>query len=90
MSVVSSMILKLHMGMVIFLNIICRHEFTVGFPFFYFCCTGMSKQNHWVLVPMCLANNQVHRTKKILILQGMTWVTDGGMLYRIVESELCN
>ena len=39
---------------------------------------------------MCSADKQVHRTKRIITLQGVTWVTDGGTLYRIVENELYN
>ena len=35
-------------------------------------------------------DKQVHRTKRNITLQGVTWVTDGGMLYRIVENELYN
>ena len=36
----SSMILKLHMGLVIFFDIICSHELVRGYPFFYFYCAG--------------------------------------------------
>ena len=39
---------------------------------------------------MCSVDKQVHRTRRIITLQGVTWVTDGGMLYRIVENELYN
>ena len=65
----SSTILKLRMGLVIFLNIICSHEFIVGYPFFYFCCAGIKKQKHWEQAAMCAANNQVHRTKRVITLQ---------------------
>ena len=34
-SIMSSMILKLHMGLVIFLDMICSPEFIKGFPFFF-------------------------------------------------------
>ena len=34
---------------------------------------------------MCSANNHVHRTRRIVTLEEITWVTDGGMLYQIVE-----
>ena len=37
--------------------------------------------------PMCSVDKQVHRTRRIIALQWVTWVTDGGMLYRIVENE---
>ena len=39
---------------------------------------------------MSLANKQVHRTMRIIALKGVTWVTNGGALYRIVENELDN
>ena len=87
-SIISSTILKLHMGLVLFLDNICWHEFIGGYPFFYLHCAGMSKQNHWEQRPLCSANK--HRTKRIIALQEVTWVTDGGMLYRIVENELYN
>ena len=44
--IMSSMILKLAIWVVIFLNIICSREFIGGCPFFYFYCAYMSKQNH--------------------------------------------
>ena len=37
---------------------------------------------------MCLANKQMHRTRRFITLQEVTWVTDGGMLYRIAENEI--
>ena len=46
LSIMSSMVLKLHMAVAIFLDIICSHEFIRGYPFFYFYCAGMSKHNH--------------------------------------------
>ena len=76
------------MGLVLFLDEICSHEFIRGYPFFYVYCAGMLKQNHWEQRPMCSADKQVHRTRKIITLQGVTWVTDGGTLYWIVENEL--
>ena len=47
-SIIMSTILKLHVGLLgfFFLGIICLHEFMGGYPFFSFCCGGMSKQNH--------------------------------------------
>ena len=75
------------MGLVLFLDIICSHEFIEGYPFF---CAVMSKQNHLKQKPMRSANNQVHRTRRMITLQEVTWVTDGGMLYPIVENELYN
>ena len=90
LSIISSTILKLHMGVVLFLDKICSREFIRGYPFFYFYCAGMLKQNHWEQRPMCSANKQVHRTRRIITLQGVTWVTDGGTSYRIVENELYN
>ena len=80
-SIISFTIFKLHMGLVIFLDIIRSHEFIGGYPFFYFCCAGMLKLNHWEQRPMCSANKQVYRTRRIIALQGVTWVTDGGTLY---------
>ena len=35
-SIISSTILKLHMGLVFFLDKICSHEFIGGYSFFYF------------------------------------------------------
>ena len=74
------------MRLVLFLVIICSLKFIGRYPFFYFYCAGMSKQNHWEQGPMCSANNQVYRTKRMVTLQEVTWVTDGGMLYRIVDN----
>ena len=34
---------------------------------------------------MCSANKQVHRTRRIITLQEVKWVTDRRMLYRILE-----
>ena len=85
-STISFTILKFHMGLVLFLDKIRSHEFIGGYPFFYFYCAGMLKQNHWKQRPMCSANKQVHRTRRIIILQEVTWVTDGRMLYWIVEN----
>ena len=89
-SIISFTILKLHMGLVLFLDNICSREFIRGYPFFYVYCAGMLKQNHWEQRPMCSVDKQVHRTRRIITLQGVTWVTDGGTLYRIVENELFN
>ena len=89
-SIISSTILKLHMGLVPFLDKICSHEFIGGCPFFYVCCAGMLKQNHWEQIPMCSADKQVHRTRRVITLQGVKWVTDRGTLDRIVENELYN
>ena len=89
-SIISSTILKLHMGLVLFLDKIRSHEFIGRYPFFCFYCAGMLKQNHWEQRPRCLANKQVPRPRRIITLQGVTWVTDGGTLYRIVENELYN
>ena len=89
-SIISSTILKLHMGLVLVLDKICSREFIRGYPFFYAYCAGTLKQNHWKQKPMCSANKQVQRTRRIIALQGATWVTGGGTLYRIVENELYN
>ena len=90
-SIISSTILKLHiMGLVLFLDKICSQEFIGGYPFFYFHCAGMLKQNHWKQRPMCSAKNQVHIARRIIELQEVTWVTDGGMLYWIAENEVLN
>ena len=62
----------------------------MAYSLFYFYCAGMLKQNHWEQRLMCSANKQVHRTRRIITLQGVTWVTDGGTLYRVVENELNN
>ena len=78
------------MGLVLFLDKIYSCEFIRGYPFFYVYCAGMLKQNHWEQRPVCSVDKQVHRTRRIVALQGVTWVTDGGMLYRIVENELYN
>ena len=40
-SLISSTISKLHMGLVLFLDKIRSHEFMGGYPFFYFYCAGM-------------------------------------------------
>ena len=53
-SIISSMILKLNMGFVIFLDIICLHRFIRGYPFFYFYCAGMWKHNHWKQKNQCV------------------------------------
>ena len=87
-SIISFTTLKLHMGLVLFLVKICSREFIRGYPFFYVYCAGMLKQNHWEQRPMRLADKQVHRTRRIVTLQGVTWVTDGGTLYWTVENEL--
>ena len=89
-SIISFTILKLHVGLVPFLDKICSHEFIGGYPFFYVYCVGMFKQNHWEQRPMYSADKQVHRTRRVIRLQGVTWVTDGGTLYRIAENELYN
>ena len=89
-SIISFTILKLHMGLVLFLDQICSHEFIGGYPFFYLHCAGMLKQNHWEQRPMCSAKAQVHIARRIITLQEVTWVTNGGMLYRIAENELYN
>ena len=46
-SIISSTILKLHMGLVLFLDKICSRAFIRGYLFFYFYCAGMLKQNYW-------------------------------------------
>ena len=89
-SIIGSKILKLNMGLVLFLDKICSHEFIGGYPFFHFNCAGMLKQNLWEQRPMCSANKQVHITRRIITLEEVTLVTDGGMLYRIAENELYN
>ena len=89
-SIIISTILSLHMGLVLFLDKICSHEFIGGYPLFYFYCAGMLKQSHWEQRPMCSANKQVHITRRIITLQEVTRVTDGGLLYRIAENELYN
>ena len=89
-SIISSTILTLHMGLVLFLDKICSHEFIGGYPFFYFHCAGMLNQNHWKQRLMCSANKQVHITRRIITLQEVTWAADGEMLYRIAENELYN
>ena len=89
-SIISFTILKLHMGLVLFLDKICSCEFIRGYPFFYVYCAGMLKQNHWELRSMCFVDKQVHKTRKIITLQGATWVTDEETLYQIVENELFN
>ena len=95
MSIVSSMILKLHVGLVIFLYILCSHEFISGYPFSYFYCADMWKKNHWEQVPVCSANSQLHRKKENY---NIAQITDGGMLYirlqkltlQLTIDELCN
>ena len=89
-SIIGFTILKLHMGLVPFLGKVCSHEFIGGYPFFYVYCAGMLKQNHWKQRPMRSADKQVLRTRRVITLQGATWVPDGGTLYRIVENELYN
>ena len=79
----SSLILKLHMRLFIFLDIICSYEFIGGYSFFYFYCTVMSKQNHWEQRPMCSIDNYIHRAKRIIKMQEVIWDTDEGMLYHI-------
>ena len=76
--IISSTILKLHMGLVFFLNKICSHEFTFigGYPFFYFYCVGLLKQNHWEQRPMCSAKTQV------LIARRINSIARGHMGYR--------
>ena len=78
------------MGLVLFLDNICSHEFIGGYPFFYFYGTGILNQNHWEQRPVCSVNKQVHITRRIITLQEVTWATDGEMLYRIAENELYN
>ena len=39
---------------------------------------------------MCSTKTQVHIARRIITLQEVTWVTDGGMFYRIAENELYN
>ena len=75
------------MELVLFLDKIRSHEFIGGYPFLNFYCACMLKQNHWEHRPMCSANKQIHRTRRIITLQEVTWVTDGGMLYQIAENE---
>ena len=89
-SIISFTILKLHMGLVLFLDQIYTCEFIRGYPFFDVYCAGMLKQNHWEQRPVRSVDKQVHRTRRMITLQGVTWVTDGGTLYRIVENELYN
>ena len=89
-SIISVTILKWHMGLVLFLDKIYSREFIRGYPFFYVYCAGMLKQSHWEQRPMCSVDKQIHRTRRIIALQGVTGITDGGMLYRIVENELYN
>ena len=89
-SIFSSTILKLHMGLILFLDKICLREFIREYPFFYFYHAGMLKQNHLEQRPMCSANKQIHRRRRIITLQGGTWATDEGTLYRIAENELYN
>ena len=44
-----------------------------------FYCAGMLKQNHWKEAPMCAANNEIHRTKRIIAFQERTRFTNGEM-----------
>ena len=80
-SIISSTILKFHMGLVLFLDKIRSHGFIGGYPFFYFYCARMLKQNHGEQRPVCSANKQVHRKRRIITLQEVKWVTAGRMLY---------
>ena len=75
-SIISSTILKLHMGLALFLHKIGSHEFIGGYPYFYSHCAGMLKQNHWEQRPMCSAKIQVHIARRI-----MTFLR-GQMAYR--------
>ena len=59
----------LHTGLVVFIDIICWQKFIRGYPFFYFCCEVMTKQNNGEYAPMCLVNNKytkhdIHKTPK--------------------------
>ena len=45
-SIISVTILKLHMGLVLFLDKISSREFIRGYLFFYVYCACMLKQNH--------------------------------------------
>ena len=86
MYLMNSTILKLHTGLIIFLNIICSQEFVRGYLFFHSIVhTCMLKQNHLEQAPMCLAK---FIGQRIIILLKVAWVTDGGMLYHSVENEL--
>ena len=71
-SIISFMILKLYMGLVLFLDEIYSLEFIREYLSFYVYCAGMLKQNHWEQKPMCSADKQVHRTRRIITLQGVT------------------
>ena len=63
-SIISSTILKLHLGLVRFLDKICSHEFIGGYPFFYFHCAGMLKQYHWEQRAMCSAKKSSTHSKE--------------------------
>ena len=41
-SIISSTILKLHMGLVLFLDQIWSHKFIGGYSFFYFYCANLN------------------------------------------------
>ena len=81
--IISSAILNLRMGLVLILDKICSLEFIGGYPFCSFYRAGMSKENHWEQRPMCSANNQAHRTRRIITLQEVTWVTVEGCYIRL-------
>ena len=66
-SIISSTILKLHMGLVLFLDKMCSHEFIGGYPFFYFYCAGMSKQNHYFLLLAYMPKLYIRRYSKICV-----------------------
>ena len=83
-STISSMILKFRMGLVLFLDKIRSHEFIGGYPFFYFYCAHVSKQNHREQRPMCSAK-YIIITRRIITLQEVTWVTDGRVLHRLLK-----
>ena len=70
-SIISSTILKLHMGLVLFLDKNCSQEFIGGYQFFYVYCVGMLKQNHWEQRPMCSADKQVHKTRRVIYCMGL-------------------
>ena len=70
----------------LFFLVLFVHKSSLEDTHFHFYCAGMSKQNHRKQIPMYSISNIVHRT--IVAFQENTWVTDGGMLYQIVENEL--
>ena len=89
----SSMILNLHVGLVILLDIICSLELIRGYPFFYFYCAAVSKHNHLEIKKNNVFSKQLcalNKERRIVTLQEVTWVTEGGMLYQIVENVLRN